>query len=242
MALTATATKGTFEIIKERLSLNNPVVVGISPNRPNIFLSLAPPMKLPCFAESIGDQLKKRRLTFPKTVIFCQNYEDCANLYKIVIHSLGKEKTEPPEYPNLLEYRLVTMYTRASTPAMKEIIMSLFSDTKSILRMLIATTAFSMGIDIPDIHQVYHFGAPSNIEQYLQEIGRAGRDGKLSRAILINGKSRFLQPNIKAYCENKDTCRRLKLFKSFLMYEHAEFVKCTCCDICAVSCNCSKCT
>ena len=77
MALTAAATKGTF---KERLSLNNPVVVGISPNRPNIFLSLAPPMKLPCFAESIGDQLKKRRLTFPKTVIFCQNYEDCARL------------------------------------------------------------------------------------------------------------------------------------------------------------------
>jgi len=46
---------------------------------------------------------------------------------------LGKEKTEPPGYPNLLEYRLVSMYTRASTPAIKEIIMLLFSDTKSIL-------------------------------------------------------------------------------------------------------------
>ena len=52
--------------------------------------------------------------------------------------------------------------TRASTSAMKEIIMSTFSDTKSILRVLIATTAFSMGIDLPDIHQIFHFGAPCN--------------------------------------------------------------------------------
>ena len=81
------------------------------------------------------------------------------------------------------------MYTRASTPAMKEMIMSLFSDTKSVLRVLIATTAFNMGIDVLDIHQVFHFGAPCNIEQYLQEIGRTGRDGEFSRAILINGKN-----------------------------------------------------
>lgn len=134
------------------------------------------------------------------------------------------------------------MYTRASTPAMKEMVMSLFSDTKSILRVLIATTAFSMGIDMLDIHQVYHFGAPCNIEQYLQEIGRAGRDGELSHAILINGKNRFTQQKMKSYCENKDSCRRLKLFQSFIMYEHAECLKCKCCDICALSCNCSKCT
>ena len=140
------ATKGTFEIIKEWLSLNNPVVIGVSPNTPNIFLSVAPPLKLPSFAESIADQLKKM-LTFPKTVIFCQNYEDCANMYKVIVHTLGKEKTEPPGYPNLLEYRLITMCTRASTSVMKEIIMSLFSDTESKLQILITTTAFSIGID-----------------------------------------------------------------------------------------------
>jgi len=63
------------------------------------------------------------------------------------------------------------MYTRASTPAIKEIIMLLFSDTKSKLRILITTTAFSMGIDILDIHQVFHFGALCDVEQFLQEIG-----------------------------------------------------------------------
>ena len=154
MALTATATNGTFEIIKERL------IQLLLANRPNIFLSVAPPMKLMCFAESIGDKLKTKWLSYPKTIIFCRSYQDCANLYTAVIQILGTEKTEPPGHPNLLEYQLVSMFTRASTPAMKEMIMSLFSDTKSVLRVLIATTAFSMGIDVLDIHQVFHFGAP----------------------------------------------------------------------------------
>ena len=137
-------------------------------------------------------------------------------MYAAVIQNLGKEKNEPPGYPNLLEYRLVSMCTRASTPAMKELIMSIFSDTKSTLRVLIATTAFSMGIDIQDVRQVFHFGAPCDTEQYLQEIGRAGRDGELSYAILINGKNCFVQQTMKSYCENKDSCRHLKLFKSFI--------------------------
>ena len=37
-----------------------------------------------------------------------------------------------------------------------------------MLRVIITTTAFNMGIDLPDIHQVFHFGAPCDIEQYLR--------------------------------------------------------------------------
>ena len=155
MALTATATHATFEVVKERLSLNNPV-------------------------------------------------EDCADLYVAIIDKLGKDNTEPPGYPNFLEYRLVSMYTRASKTSVKELIMSLFRNTQSTLCVLIATTAFSMGIDIPDIRRVYHWGAPSDLEQYLQEIGRAGRDGNIAQAILVNSKGyRHVQKQMKTYCENK---------------------------------------
>ena len=242
MALTATATRATFEVVKERLSLIDPVVVGVSPNRPNIFLSVVPAIKLESLAENICSALKKERIHYPKTVVFCRSYQDCMNLYLAIIEQLDKDKIEPPGYPNFLEYRLVTMFTRASTSHMKKMVLSLFRNTKSLLRVLIATTAFSMGIDMPDIHQIFHYGTPCDVEQYLQEIGRAGRDEKESRAVLINSKGyHHVQPQMKRYCENKDSCRRKELFKSFIMYEHAEVRKCTCCDICALSCFCEKC-
>ena len=245
IAVTATATLETFEAVKYRLSLQEPVIVGISSNRPNIFLEVSPCMQLKPFVETIASDLKRDRITYPKTIIFCRSYQDCIERYSEMIDSLGSHKTEPPAYPNLLQYRMVTMYTGASTVSMKKMVLSLFMQPNSVLRMLITTSAFSMGVDCTNIHQVIHWGAPSDLEQYLQEIGRAGRDDKSSHALLVCGKRNYhVKQQMRNYYENKESCCRLKLFQPFILYKHciADNIKCKCCDICRTLCNCGNCS
>jgi ATP-dependent DNA helicase RecQ len=51
-------------------------------------------------------------------------------------------------------------------------------------RVVVATSAFGMGIDKPDVRFVYHLGPSDSVDEYFQEVGRAGRDGEPARAVL----------------------------------------------------------
>ena len=72
-----------------------------------------------------------------------------------------------------------------------------------------------------DITTVVHFGAPEDVETYVQAVGRAGRDGSNSTALLLvlKGKQHVNVP-LKQYCDNQSVCRREILFQHFDTHSH----------------------
>ncbi len=75
------------------------------------------------------------------------------------------------------------MFTSIMTTDKKEQVLKLFTEQDGNLRLLIATTSFGVGIDCPNIRRILHWGVPTTLEEYAQEIGRAGRDDKPTVAI-----------------------------------------------------------
>jgi ATP-dependent DNA helicase RecQ len=99
-----------------------------------------------------------------------------------------------------------------------------------------------MGVDIPDVQQVIYWGAPTDLESYIQATGRAGRNGELCCGILYYGKknNRFLDEKMIDYCTNNKVCKRQLLFDDF--EGCSNFVptcKCYCCSFCMNDCKCS---
>ena len=97
------------------------------------------------------------------------------------------------------------MYTRASIKEMNKKVLISILTSNGKLRLLITTTAFSMGIDCHDIRCIIHFDPPSTIIEYVQETGRAGHDGNPAIAQLYYGK--HVNQTMKCYGENTGTCR-----------------------------------
>ena len=101
---------------------------------------------------------------------------------------------------------------------MKENFLMSFSKVDSTLRVLIATTAFGMGVDIPNIRWIVHWSPPRLIEDYVQETGRAGRDGLTATALLVYGHlHRTVSSSMKKYGQNFTTCCRKCLFADFYL-------------------------
>ncbi|XP_057310479.1 probable ATP-dependent DNA helicase RecS [Hydractinia symbiolongicarpus] len=72
---------------------------------------------------------------------------------------------------------------------MKEDILEELKSLNSRIRVVFATTAFGMGVNVPQVTNIIHISPPSKLESYIQEIGRAGRNGAQSNAILYYNNS-----------------------------------------------------
>ncbi len=133
------------------------------------------------------------------------------------------------------------MFTSITEAKLKVDILLIFKDGKNLM-IVVATVAFGMGIDCKDVRQIVHVGLPDDVSSYIQETGRAGRDGLLSKAILL--KAEFIVGWVKTLncMQQMKQNRRQVLFRDMDGYEPVDInIKCICCDVCAVKCDCGVC-
>ena len=243
MCLTATATKQVCNDVISILGIKEPKIVAISPSKPNIKYVVKSKASIYEALTPLLEQLKCGHMECPRTIIYCHKLSDCGRVYIMFRDYLGTYFTAPIDAPDLPQYRVVEMYHSCTDPEIKEHILLHFSKP-SHLRIVVATIAFGMGVDCPDVHQIVHIGAPNDVESCIQETGRAGRDGMQSVAILflIPGESKKqVEQDIKTYTKNVSICRREILFRNFDGHICKATSLCMCCDVCYELCNCGQC-
>jgi ATP-dependent DNA helicase RecQ len=164
LALTATATQSVRDDIVKHLGMRDPEVVASSPHRANLAFEV---MEI-----SGADRLRAmarfvKRLHRPG-IVYCATTKAVDDLYGAL---------------RLLRIPVHHYHGRMSAKdrnAEQELYMRPGRRT-----IMVATTAFGLGIDKPDIRYIVHYQAPASLEQYVQEAGRAGRDGRRADCVLL---------------------------------------------------------
>ncbi len=170
LAFTATASPNMRDRLCESLGIPGAKVIVENPDRSNIALvRLAYSKNAPQRIAIIVDLLSK--LASGRTIIFVPTIKEGEKI-QAALTARGVN----------LEF----FHAKAHDPAWRDNVQGQFNGRiYPPINALIATSAFGMGLDIPDIRLVVHWQHPFSVEEYVQGFGRAGRDGKRSLAVLF---------------------------------------------------------
>jgi RecQ family ATP-dependent DNA helicase len=202
IAVTATATEHVCNDIKTNLELNKCKVIRASFDRPNLYLKV---LIVPTQATIIKKKIVERPID---KEILVQQYIDKYKTDRMIIYVNSRKDTDELSIAinRINNMELSEAYHAGLTPKVREKIH--YNFINGTTNIIVSTIAFGMGID-NTIRCVIIFGCDS-IEQYVQEAGRAGRDGLAAETIFYFDKKQYMikkQMTLKSYGKYGQLCK-----------------------------------
>ena len=162
------------------MNISDAFVVNVSPNKDNIKMlsvNVKGMEEILSKLDWIVESVKARGTQSPKTIMFCNVMTDIAHVLSYLLLKLGESAYVTEDNRKVW---LIGVYHSKSWPTYKEHIESEFSVSGwGSIRVILAATAFGMGVNCPDVINIVHFLFPSKtLEGHIQQLGRAGRNGK----------------------------------------------------------------
>ena len=212
LALTATATPQVVEDIQQKLARDsrNPSLTSLTSQTSQASTTSFSVFKMSFERKNLAYVVRQASDKREQLIHILESVKGCA-----IVYARSRRRTK--EVAELLCEAGIsaTFYHAGLDTAVKDQRQRDWQEDK--VRVMVATNAFGMGIDKPDVRVVVHIDCPDSLEAYFQEAGRAGRDGKKAYAVLLynDADHRKLEKRISDTFPEKDYVRKV--------YEHLAF-------------------
>jgi len=177
------------------------------------------------------DMLREKKENTPRHIIFCESIGDVAKIYSMFVKLFGNKCD------------LFEMFHSKTGEKVKEQIRNDMTINGNI-RILICTNAAGMGVNFHNVHNIVHYNIPRQMDTFVQQMGRGGRDGHISDELILfkthKGHLNKCENDLIRLAKDDTKCKHELLCSSYLI-THKTISPChNCCDVCEKTCSCGS--